>query len=167
MKTSDRSLFSLSRLAIFRLCAAAACLLAQPASSSAANAQGQSTEFLSISVPAAILYDAPALNAKRLYVAPRGMPVQALTVVEPFIKVRDMTGDVAWVDRRALSTQRTVIATTTATVRTTTNEVATILVQVERGVILEVLEAPAGGWVKVRHSDGASGFVKVTEVWGL
>ncbi|WP_232516411.1 SH3 domain-containing protein [Thauera sinica] len=26
---------------------------------------------------------------------------------------------------------------------------------------------PAEGWAKVRHTDGASGYVRVNEVWGL
>ena len=34
-------------------------------------------------------------------------------------------------------------------------------------VVLELLEAVPGGWVKVRHRDGQSGFLKAPQVWGL
>jgi hypothetical protein len=34
-------------------------------------------------------------------------------------------------------------------------------------VVLELVEAASGGWVKVRHRDGQGGFLKVPQVWGL
>ena len=34
-------------------------------------------------------------------------------------------------------------------------------------VVLDLLEAPSSGWVKVRHRDGATGFVAINQVWGL
>ena len=33
-------------------------------------------------------------------------------------------------------------------------------------VLLELAEPIASGWIKVRHRDGDSGFVKAAEVWG-
>jgi SH3-like domain-containing protein len=33
-------------------------------------------------------------------------------------------------------------------------------------VILEVVEPPAGEWIKVRHRDGQQGFIRVAHVWG-
>ena len=36
----------------------------------------------------------------------------------------------------------------------------------EKNVFLELVEL-AVGWAKVRHSDGATGFVKVSQLWGL
>jgi SH3-like domain-containing protein len=124
-------------------------------------------DFKSVSVNAAILYDAPTAKAKRLYVAPKGMPVQVITVVEPFVKVRDMSGDVAWLDRRSIGAARTVVSTTTCTVRSTAADSGAAVLQVERGVVLDVTEVGANGWVKVKHADGVSGFVKASDVWGL
>ncbi len=123
-------------------------------------------EFQSISINAAILYDGPSANSKRVFVAPRGMPVQVLTVAEPFIKVRDMSGDIAWVERRSLGSVRTLVALATAPLRFAANEGANVVVQIERGVVVEMLEAPANGFVRVKHSDGSQGFVKTSEVWG-
>jgi len=39
--------------------------------------------------------------------------------------------------------------------------------EAERDVVLELVEAVPGGWVKVRHRDGQSGFLKAPQVWGL
>jgi hypothetical protein len=39
--------------------------------------------------------------------------------------------------------------------------------EAERDVVLELLEAAPGGWVKVRHRDGQTGFLKVAQVWGM
>jgi SH3-like domain-containing protein len=70
-------------------------------------------EFQSISINAAILYDGPSANSKRLFIAPRGMPVRVVTVAEPYVKVRDMGGDLAWVERRSLGSVRTLISLST------------------------------------------------------
>ena len=34
-------------------------------------------------------------------------------------------------------------------------------------VVLEVLEPPAEGWVKVRHRDGQQGYARVAHLWGV
>jgi SH3-like domain-containing protein len=127
-------------------------------------------DYKSVAVNAAVLYDGPSTKAKRIFLAPRGMPLEVISVVEPFIKVRDMSGDFAWVDRRSLGSVRMLVSTATAPLRASADDSASASVQVERGVLLELLELPLAGnngWVRVKHSDGASGYVKVTEVWGL
>ncbi len=131
----------------------------------ASNAVAQ--EFQSISINAAILYDGPSANSKRLFIAPRGMPVRVITVAEPFVKVRDMGGDVAWVERRSLGSVRTLVALATTSLRFAANDTANVVVQIERGVVVELIDAPANGFVRVKHADGSQGFVKTSEVWGL
>jgi flagellar basal body rod protein FlgF len=32
--------------------------------------------------------------------------------------------------------------------------------------LLELLEVTSGGWLRVRHRDGQSGYVRVAQVWG-
>ena len=40
--------------------------------------------------------------------------------------------------------------------------------QVERGVVLELIDpAPAPGWVRVRHRDGTTGYLRAVDAWGL
>jgi SH3-like domain-containing protein len=81
--------------------------------------------------------------------------------------VRDMGGDVAWVERRSLGSVRTLISLSTINLRFAANDTANVVVQIERGVVVELMDAPANGFVRVKHADGSQGFVKTSEVWGL
>lgn len=146
-----------------RACAAAAmaCLWA------AAPAAG--AEFRSVASAAAVMYDAPSQQARKLFVAPRGMPVEVLSVVNQWVKVREMEGSLVWVERADLTAARTVISkVAAAAVRAAPQEGGDVVFQAERGVVLELTEpAPAPGWVRVRHRDGTTGYVRAVDVWGL
>ncbi len=125
-------------------------------------------EFRSVGVPAAILYDGPSVKGRKLFVAPRGMPLEVLSQVNTWIKVRDVAGDVMWIERKDLGGSPNVVASVSmATVRSAAQDGAPVVFQAERGVMLEVVEGAAtAGWVRVRHRDGTSGWVKAAEVWG-
>jgi SH3-like domain-containing protein len=45
-------------------------------------------------------------------------------------------------------------------------DVSAVVAMIDRNVLLELVAPVAAGWVKVRHQDGTSGFVKATEIWG-
>lgn len=133
-----------------------------------AAAQSTATEFRSVGVPAAVMYDGPSLKGRKAFIAPRGMPVEVLSTLGNWVKVRDLLGDVLWVERKDLTVQRTVIATTSAAVRSGAADSSPILFVAERGVVLELSEvrAPAG-WARVRHRDGTVGYARAADVWGL
>ena len=117
---------------------------------------------------AAILYDAPAVRGKKLYVVPRGMPLEAVVINETWVRVRDKSGELTWIERKFLSEQRTVITTApSAVVREQASDAARPVITVAQDVVLELAEPPSSGWVKVRHRDGATGFVAIHQVWGL
>ncbi len=42
-----------------------------------------------------------------------------------------------------------------------------MLLEAGPDVLLQLIEPAADGWVKVRHRDGAQGYVRVSQVWGL
>lgn len=133
-----------------------------------APAQAAGPDFRSIGTAAAVMYDGPSAKGRKMFVAPRGMPVEVLATVNNWVKVRDQAGDVLWVDRAELAGQRTVVAVALATVRSSPLDTATVVFQADKGVVLDVIDpAPATGWVRVRHRDGAFGFVKAAEVWGV
>lgn len=124
-------------------------------------------EFRSVA-DAAILYDAPSRQAKRLYVVARHTPVEVVVSVEGWSKVRDAAGDIAWIEKRLLSEQRTLIVTAArGDIRTQPEEKASLAFESDRDVVLELIEAGPPGWAKVRHRDGQTGFVRVNQVWGL
>lgn len=114
-----------------------------------------------------VLYDAPSKQGKPLYVIARYTPVEIVIAVEGWAKVRDAEGTITWVESRVLSSRRTLIATSRAEVRNQADGAAPVAFEVDKGVVLELVEAGPPGWVKVRHRDGQAGFVRVNQVWGL
>ena len=124
-------------------------------------------EYFSIAENAVVMYDAPSLKADKLFVASRYLPVEAVVNVEGWVKVRDSSGSLAWVEKKALSQQRYVVVTVPmADVFQSANVSSALIFQAEENTVLEWLDSDTQGWVKVRHSDGQTGYVKVNQVWG-
>ena len=124
-------------------------------------------EFRSIGDRAAILYDAPSTRADRLFVATRLYPFEVLVKLDHWTKVRDANGEVAWVENKALAERRTVLVTVpVADVRAAPSAQAALVFEAYKQVLLDLLEPPADGWLKVRHRDGQVGFVRLAHVWG-
>jgi SH3-like domain-containing protein len=53
-----------------------------------------------------------------------------------------------------------------ADVRKAPEENAPVVFRADQDVLLEVLDM-ADNWAHVKHSDGATGYIRVTQVWGL
>ena len=124
-------------------------------------------EFRSIGAAPAVLYDAPSAKGRKVFVAPRGMPVEVVLTYGEWTKVRDASGDLAWVQSRSLVPRRNVVVNAaSARVRASAEDAAPVTFTAEKGVLLELVDPPVSGWAKVRHRDGQSGFVRVAEVWG-
>ena len=124
-------------------------------------------EFVSVAEPTAILYDAPSVKAKKLFVVSRYLPLEQVVSLNNWVKVRDASGSLAWVERRTLSNQRYVVVTAPlAAIRQAADDGAPITFQAQQQVALEWLESTGIGWLKVRHHDGATGYVSKNEVWG-
>lgn len=141
--------------------ALAAMLLAAPVLAAA-------TEFRSLGDKPAVLYDAPSVRADRLYVASRHYPFEVLVKLDQWTKVRDADGAVAWVENRSLGDRQTVIVTVPlADVRAGPNAQSPLVFEAYKQVLLEAMEAPADGWVRVRHRDGQLGFIRVSHIWGV
>src|SRR3989440_11307610 len=125
-------------------------------------------EFRSIAENGTPMYDAPSVRAKKLFVASRLYPVEVVINIDSWLKVRDQAGDLVWVEKKTLSDKRTVIVTVpVADVRQAANEQAPLVLQAQKGVALDLAEPPAGGWGRVRHAEGQSGYVKINQVWGI
>ena len=125
-------------------------------------------EFRSIAENGTPMYDAPSVRAKKLFVATRYYPVEIVINIDNWAKVRDQAGDLAWVEKKALSDKRTVIVTAgVAEARQAASDGAALVFRAQRGVALDVAEPPAGGWIKVRHAEGQTGYIKINQVWGI
>jgi SH3-like domain-containing protein len=126
------------------------------------------SEFRALGAAPAVLYDAPSLKADRLFVASRYYPFEVLVKLDQWTKVRDVNGEVAWVENKAWGDRTTVLVTVPlADVRAAPKPEAPLVFEAYKQVLLEVIEAPADGWVKVRHRDGQSGYIRTTHVWGV
>lgn len=140
----------------------AACfvLMAQVGVASAAD-------FKSVAAAAAVLYDAPSVRGTKLFVAPHNMPLEVILSYGNWIKVRDASGDLSWIEAGMLGEQRWVVVNVAnVTVRALPAETANIVFSADKNVLLEWVASDASGWIKVRHPDGQGGYVKASEVWG-
>ncbi|MEO8407585.1 MAG: SH3 domain-containing protein [Oxalobacteraceae bacterium] len=127
----------------------------------------QAADFKSVAAAAAVLYDAPSVRGTKLFIAPRNMPLEVILSYGNWIKVRDASGDLSWVEADMLSEQRWVVVNVAnAKIRVSRDETAGIVFSADRNVLLELQASDASGWVKVKHRDGQSGYVKASEVWG-
>ncbi len=133
----------------------------------AAPLVAQAAEFRSLA-EAAVMYDAPSTRATKLYVAGRNLPVEVISTDGQWVKVRDPFGGLSWVERKVLADRRTVLVTApVADVRVRAEDAAPLAFQAQAGVVLEVIEVGRFGWARVRHTDGASGYLRITQVWGI
>ncbi|TAN84747.1 MAG: hypothetical protein EPN14_01785 [Gallionella sp.] len=124
-------------------------------------------DFVSVGEGSAILYDAPSLKAKKKFAVNRYMPFEQVVTLDNWVKVRDSKGEMSWVEKRVLSNKRYVFALPPLLdVRAEADLGAARLFQVRQQVALEHIESTGTGWVKVRHQDGETGYVRSTEVWG-
>ena len=143
-----------------RLLACAALLLA--------SAVAQAFDFKSVGPVPAILYDAPSIKGNKLFIAPRGMPVEVMITYGEWVKVRDASGDMAWTEASKLSAKRHVVVRNNgAKVRPTPDDSATPIMSADKGVLLELSDPAASAWVKVRHRDGIIGYIKAIDIWGI
>ena len=145
---------------ILQLCAALVLLV----NASAA----QAVEYVSVKDSSAIFYDAPSVKAKKLFVVNRYMPLEQVVVLDSWVKVRDKSGGLYWVEKKLLSSTRYVFALLPLVdVLAQPEESAKRMFQIRQQIALEFLEATSTGWIKVRHQDGEVGYVRSADVWGV
>ena len=132
----------------------------------AASAAG-AADFRSVQESAAVLYDAPSRQATPLFVVSRSYPLEVIVNLEAWVKVRDHAGALTWVEKKALSDKRMVLVTAPSVeARQRADDAAPAAFSAAQNVALELLEATPNGWLRVRHNDGATGFVRAATVWG-
>ena len=127
----------------------------------------EAAEFRSVQDNAAVLYDAPSALATKRFIVGAGYPFEVLVKLDKWTKVRDDGGDISWIEAKGLTQKRMLVVTTVAAVRDRAAADAAVIFRADKGLLLELAEAPANGWVRVRHRDGESGYINVQQVWGL
>lgn len=95
----------------------------------------------------------------------RGLPLIIVAETEMWRKVRDISGDEAWVRKPALSGSRTVIALQTTSLRARPNGQAKEVARTDPSALLE-LEDCRNGWCKVEAQNGLKGWARRDMLWG-
>ncbi len=123
-------------------------------------------DFRSAADAAVVLYDAPSVKARKLYIVNRGYPLEVVVQVEGWLKVRDAAGALSWAEAKTLDNARSVLLKTAATVRQKPAGDAPVAFEAQRDLLLDLLEDANAGWLHVRHRDGTAGYVRAVDVWG-
>ena len=127
----------------------------------------QAIEFRSLT-EAAIVYDAPSTEGRRLFILRPGTPVEIVVSLDQWIKVREPSGSLSWIERRVLAKRRTLLVTAErAAIRREARDDAALSFEAARNVVVELIETPTLGWARVRHADGLEGYIRASDVWGL
>lgn len=125
-------------------------------------------DYRSVAVPRAVLYDAPSAQGKKLFVLSQHYPLEVIVNLGEWVKVRDVSGGISWIEAKQLAERRTVLVKVEqAEVREAADVSARPLFRVARDVALDLLESAPAGWAKVNHRDGLTGYIQSSEVWGL
>ena len=67
-------------------------------------------DFRAASEDAVVLYDAPSAHAQKLFIVSRGYPLETIVVLQGWVKVRDASGALSWVEAGKVSSKlRTVM----------------------------------------------------------
>ncbi|MDX5364335.1 MAG: hypothetical protein LPJ91_09300 [Pseudazoarcus pumilus] len=141
-------------------------VLASALALSAAGVQA-SLKFNSVAEPA-LLYDTPSAQGRKLFIISPGTPVEVVVELDQWVKVRDPSGSINWIQRSALRKERTVMVTVDqAAARISPDTGSGISFEATRSVVLDLVSEAGNGWIQVRHQNGTVGYLRVTEVWGL
>ena len=124
-------------------------------------------EYRSVGEGGAVLYDAPSRQATPLYVVTRDYPLELIVQTEHWVKVRDHTGALSWIEKQKLGERHTVVVTaSSAEAHLRPEDGAPIAFVAAQEVALELVEQAPGGWLRVRHADGVDGYLRASLVWG-
>lgn len=133
----------------------------------AVAASASALEYRSVAVPAAVLYDAPSVQARKLFILSRNYPVEVIVALNKWMKVRDASGTLAWIEISSLGDKRSVLVRVPeAEIHTQPDPNSPLAFKAEQDVALELLSIE-GAWLKVKHRDGVSGFIAAKDVWGV
>jgi SH3-like domain-containing protein len=127
----------------------------------------QAAEFRSVQENAAVLYDAPSRAATPLFVVQRNYPLEVIVNLDAWVKVRDAAGALTWIEKKSLGDKRMLLVTgPAAEARARPEDGAPAVFSAAQNVTLELVEVAPNGWLRVRHADGATGYVRASQVWG-
>jgi len=95
----------------------------------------------------------------------RGLPLLIVAETEMWRKVRDISGDEAWVRKPALSGARTVLALQNTPLRSKPDAHAREVARTDAKALLRLQECK-DGWCEVKAENGLKGWARQDALWG-
>ena len=95
----------------------------------------------------------------------RGLPLLIVAETEMWRKVRDISGDEAWVRKPALSGSRTVLALQSTSLRSRPDAGAREVARTDAQALLR-LQNCREGWCEVKAENGIKGWARQDALWG-
>ena len=95
----------------------------------------------------------------------RGLPLMIVAETEMWRKVRDISGDEAWVRKPALSGSRTVLALQTTSIRSRPDARAREVARTDPQALLRLQDCKSG-WCEVKSESGLKGWARQDMLWG-
>ncbi len=126
----------------------------------------QAADLRAVSALKAVAYDAPSLEARKILIFSQGYPLEVIVNLGEWLKVRDATGALSWIEAKQTLQKRMVIATANTAVRQADNADAALVATLEKDVVVELVADNKNGWVKIKHANGVSGYVQNGQLWG-
>ncbi|WP_051259079.1 SH3 domain-containing protein [Chitinibacter tainanensis] len=124
-------------------------------------------EYRSSARHGVILYEAPNENSTKRFVLSANIPLELIAEQGNWLRVRDRDGTLAWLAKTDASSTRYVQVSKLTEIRVAPQPQATTLFKAERNVLLQLLDNTGTGWLKVKHRDGQTGYIRIEEVWGV
>ena len=91
-------------------------------------ADASALDFRSAGDAPVVLYDAPSTKATRILLLSPGSPVEVMTALDGWLRVREPGGRLAWAESKAVVTRRTLmVSVASATIRAAADAAATDL----------------------------------------
>lgn len=132
------------------------------------NGVVQALEYRSVVETGTLFYAAPNVASNKLFVASQYYPLEIMADEKGWSRVRDVAGQLSWVQSAKLSTKRYVLVQVAkSSLRASAAANAPTLATIEKNVALELLAPPVSAWVKVRIDAKTTGYVSLKDVWGI
>ncbi len=123
-------------------------------------------DFISVKTATAVLYDGPSTQAKPLFVTNRGYPFEVISRQENWVKVRDESGLMAWVQTDNVGDAHTVVMRVSGDAHTDASASAPVCAHVAAGVMLPWSGNVNGRWAKVTLPNQSTAYVSLDQLWG-
>jgi SH3-like domain-containing protein len=124
-----------------------------------------SAQRLSVKSKIANIRSGPGTNYKVLWQVERYTPIKVINKSGKWYKFKDFEGDTGWIYKKLVGNISTVITTkTNCNVRSGPSTKNTIVFTAEKGIPFKVIKRK-GNWIKVKHSDGDTGWIYKSLVW--